>query len=54
MKKTSRFGKFLYISVTLSFLVPIVYLVLRMIFGGSGSTSEAGFHSESDYLLSAT
>ena len=51
MKKTSRFGKFLYISVTLSFLVPIVYLVLRMIFGGSGSTSEAGFHSESDYLL---
>ena len=51
MKKTSRFGKFLYISVTLSFLVPIVYLVLRMIFGGSGSTSEAGVHSESDYLL---
>ena len=51
MKKTSRFGKFLYISVTLSFLVPIVYLVLRMIFGGSGSTGEAGFHSESDYLL---
>ena len=51
MKKTSRFGKILYISVTLSFLVPIVYLVLRMIFGGSGSTSEAGFHSESDYLL---
>lgn len=51
MKKTSRFGKFLYISVTLSFLVPIVYLILRMIFGGSGSTSEAGFHSESDYLL---
>ena len=51
MKKTSRFGKFLYISVTLSFLVPIVYLVLRMIFGGSGSTSEAGVHSGSDYLL---
>ena len=49
MKKTSRFGKFLYIAVTLSFLVPIVYLILRMIFGGSAS--DAGSHSESDYLL---
>ena len=42
MKKTNRFGKFLYISVTLSFLVPIVYLILRMIFSGAGSTSDAG------------
>ena len=51
MKNTTKFGKFLYITVTLSFIVPIVYLILRMIFGSSASTSEAGYHSESDYLL---
>ena len=51
MKNTTKFGKFLYITVTLSFIVPIVYLILRMISGSSASTSEAGYHSESDYLL---
>ena len=51
MRNTTKFGKFLYITVTLSFIVPIVYLILRMIFGSSASTSEAGYHSESDYLL---
>ena len=50
MKQKTWFGKFLYITVTLSFAFPIVYLILRMIFG-SGSQNEAGFHSESDYLL---
>lgn len=50
MKQKHRLGKILYFWVNLSFLVPIVYLVLRMIFGG-GSTNEAGYHSESDYLL---
>ena len=29
MKNTTKFGKFLYITVTLSFIVPIVYLILR-------------------------
>ena len=50
MKKENKFGKFLYILVTVSFIIPIVYLILRMIFGG-GSQSDAGYHSDSDYLL---
>ena len=50
MKKENKFGKVLYILVTVSFIIPIVYLILRMIFGG-GSQSDAGYHSDSDYLL---
>lgn len=50
MKKKNRLGQILYFWVNLSFLVPIVYLILRLIFGG-GSSNEAGYHSDSDYLL---
>ena len=50
MKKKNRLGRILYFWVNLSFLVPIVYLILRLIFGG-GSSNEAGYHSDSDYLL---
>lgn len=50
MKKTNRLGRVLYFGVTISFLVPIVYLILRMIFGG-GEEAGAGMHSDSDYLL---
>ena len=50
MKKENKFGNVLYILVTVSFIIPIVYLILRMIFGG-GSQSDAGYHSDSDYLL---
>ena len=50
MKQKNRLGRILYFWVNLSFLVPIVYLILRMIFGRTGS-SEAGYHSDSDYLL---
>ena len=50
MKQKNRLGRILYFWVNLSFLVPIVYLILRMIFGG-GSSNEAGYHSDSDYLL---
>ena len=41
MKQKNRLGRILYFWVNLSFLVPIVYLILRMIFGRTGS-SEAG------------
>ena len=50
MKQKNRLGRILYFWVNLSFLVPIVYLILRMILGRTGS-SEAGYHSDSDYLL---
>ena len=50
MKKKNRLGRILYFWVNLSLLVPIVYLILRLIFGG-GSSNEAGYHSDSDYLL---
>ena len=50
MKKKNRLGRILYFWVNLRFLVPIVYLILRLIFGG-GSSNEAGYHSDSDYLL---
>lgn len=50
IKRKNHIGKLLYLLVTVSFLIPIVYLILRMIFGASGST-EAGYHSDADYLL---
>ena len=50
MKQSNRLGKLLYFWVNLSFLVPIVYLILRLIFG-SDSAGQVGYHTESDYLL---
>ena len=50
MKRTTKLGKLLYLWVNLSFLVPIVYLVLRLIFGSASETS-LGYHSDSDYFL---
>ena len=50
MNRANRISRLLYLGVTASFLIPILYLILRMIFGASGET-EAGYHSEADYLL---
>ncbi len=49
MEPKNKLGRALYFWVMLSFLVPIVYLILRMIFGGG--QQGAGYHSDSDYLL---
>ena len=50
IKRSNHIGRLLYLAVTASFLLPIVYLTVRMIFGASGS-SGAGYHSDADYLL---
>lgn len=50
MSRANRIGRLLYLGVTISFLIPIVFLVLRMIFGAS-TESEAGYHSDADYVL---
>ncbi|HHX72758.1 MAG TPA: hypothetical protein GX701_07535 [Clostridiales bacterium] len=47
-----KIHKFLYFGTVVSFLIPIIYLVIRMIFGEStGLGSDAGYHSDADYLL---
>ena len=48
--KQQRFNNILYISVVISFIVPIIFLILRMIFGNV-SSNEAGYHSDADYIL---
>ena len=45
-----KFNIFLYISVVLSFIGPIVFIILRMIFGHAPN-NEAGYHSAADYIL---
>lgn len=42
--------RWLYAGVTASFVIPIVFLVLRMVLGGE-SENRAGQHSDADYLL---
>ena len=48
--KQQRFNNILYISVVISFIVPIIFLILRMIFGNV-SSNVAGYHSDADYIL---
>lgn len=43
-------NKLLYIFVMLSFLIPVVFLILRMAFG-KVPVNEAGYHSTADYVL---
>lgn len=45
-----KFNKFLYFSVVLSFIIPVIFMIFRMIFGRV-PTTEAGYHSEADYAL---
>ncbi|HKL98922.1 MAG TPA: hypothetical protein VJZ06_03310 [Mobilitalea sp.] len=45
-----KISAMLYIGVTLSFIVPIVFLILRM-FTGNVPQNEAGYHSRADYIL---
>ncbi|MCQ2422474.1 MAG: hypothetical protein MJ064_05705 [Lachnospiraceae bacterium] len=49
-KKKKKLNRFLYVSVVISFLVPVVFLIARMIFGDVPS-NEAGYHSDADYIL---
>lgn len=45
-----RLQKILYIAVTLSFLLPIGYLVVKLA-SGADSSSAGGYHSKADYAL---
>lgn len=45
-----KFNKFLYFSVTTSFIIPVIFLIARMIFGNVPQ-NEAGYHSYADYIL---
>ena len=48
--RKEKLNIFLYCTVTVSFIVPIVFLILRMIFGNAPQ-NEAGYHSKADYVL---
>ena len=48
--RRERIGLFLYCSVILSFVIPIIFLVVRM-FIGHVPQNEAGYHSSADYAL---
>lgn len=47
---SGRLNRILYIFVTVSFVIPIVYLIVRLIIGGTGEDG-AGYHSRADYIL---
>lgn len=48
--RRERIGLFLYCSVILSFVIPIIFLVVRMLIGHVPQ-NEAGYHSSADYAL---
>ncbi len=48
--RNEKFNKFLYHSVVFSFILPIVFLLYRMM-TGSIAQNEAGYHSDADYIL---
>lgn len=48
--KQRKLNNFLYVSVVISFIVPVVFLIFRMLFGNVPS-NEAGYHSDADYIL---
>ena len=45
-----RLSIILYVGVTLSFILPIIFIIFKMIFG-SDELSDAGYHSSADYAL---
>lgn len=47
---TNKFNKLLYFSVVISFIIPVVFLILRIIFGNVPENT-AGYHSDADYAL---
>jgi len=49
-KEKKSLTKLLYIFVTSSFVIPIIYIILKMIFG-KVPINEAGYHSLADYSL---
>ena len=49
-KLKKNFPKLLYIFVLFSFILPIIFIVLMMIFGRTPQ-NEAGYHSQADYAL---
>lgn len=48
--RQKRLNRFLYYSVTVSFIVPIIFLVVQML-TGNVPKNEAGYHSGADYAL---
>ena len=50
LTRPKRINLFLYCFVTFSFLIPIVFLALRMLMG-NGPANAAGYHSNADYAL---
>lgn len=50
LTRPKRINLFLYCFVTFSFLIPIVFLALRMLMG-KGPVNAAGYHSNADYAL---
>jgi len=52
MKRPGKIQTFLYFAVTASFLLPILYLLIRILFRSPGeSDASAGYHSDADYIL---
>lgn len=49
-EKARKIGRLAYFFVLLSFIVPVIFIILRMIFGKTAS-NDAGFHSDADYAL---
>lgn len=48
-KRKPSADRVLYLIVVASFILPIVFIVLRMIFGDNGMETE--IHSDADYVL---
>ena len=49
-KRQKKINLYLYCSVTISFLLPIVFLIFQML-TGDVPKNEAGYHSDADYAL---
>ena len=50
--KAVRRNKIMYALTLASFVLPIIYIVIRMVFfSDSVSENEAGYHSHADYIL---
>lgn len=50
MKRGEKLSRLLYAAVTLSFILPIIYIVTRML-RGELKPDAVGYHSEADYVL---
>ena len=47
----NKFGRFLYWFVLASFIVPVVFLIFRLLQEPSGDASQEGLRTKADYLL---